>query len=1135
MSELSADVLLAHDSADRESVGSLAGAFERAGLRVLSADVADLGSASWDSLAPLIGPVRAVVLAVGRMGPPDIMRALVRMARAAPDGVARPTYVALLPGADRGAAEKVGVDDNHALDLRSGELDGEMLGRFIGMIGGEPPGSASPPPPPPDSVAQAEVRPQPEPPRRKTAPSKVAPPPEPAPPRDAFIADIWDDLDDAARSAVAQADAIARRRGASEIHVEDLLIGLYREPGGPTAAVLHAAGVSDRVLAGIVADQLPSIRPGTPLKRVPQLPSAPSMSGHVLATMVAASDVAKGAGVPAIRTRDLLLALVTLEDCSVSEGLRAARVTPEAVASWQPIAATPTASAALTAALAGFRSDSTDGPDLLDIGREVDAIATVLAARTVEPPLALGLFGDWGTGKTFFMDHLERRIDELARAEAAADRRGDDRVYCRNIVQLRFNAGHYIDQDLWASLADGILEGLDDALSTVELPEEAVEDRGKERAGLLLERAQAGRRLDDARAVETEARQRAAEAQDRVERIDGLYDELVDAIRPEAILAGAARVAVAQPEVSDQIAEQSRHIQEKVDAAAKELNVKPETLRNELSGSSDGGYLAAWRAVLHDRGSRVWLPIAAVGILAVVAAVALDLAGFESAVPGATLLSLLVGVAAGLRPLLQAGRIVSRVMVDARAEGRRLVEAKRAEVREAALEVKRTSEEAARQAGETVHQAEDDLRAVDERLARLRPGREMADFVKARQSSSDYRSRLGVVARARDDFEELSRLLARDLADEGPDDGTVQAEEDVVPAVRPIERIILYIDDLDRCKEKEVVAVLQAVHLLLAFRLFVVVVAVDPRWLLHSLRVQSQVLGTEQQGVSEEDEDAIGWEATPLNYLEKIFQIPFALRPMGRTGFGAIIDNLVGHAEEGAADGATGGAGRTDGATHPGARTDAGRLDAPDGRDGKPPAADVPSPRPAADAKAPPPAATHLPAIELERRPVEMNPRALGISDDERTSMARMYPLIGTPRGAKRFVNVYRLLKASHPVERQGEFAAPAVHRPVLLLLAALTGFPREAAEILRTLIDDEPDGEWWAFVIPFAESEAKAAEQTDRLRAARWEQFAAKLRQVRSGDELDLSCADVRAWALSVARYSFESSRVLFMEAAEA
>ena len=51
----------------------------------------------------------------------------------------------------------------------------------------------------------------------------------------------------------------------------------------------------------------------------------------------------------------------------------------------------------------------------------------------------------------------------------------------------------------------------------------------------------------------------------------------------------------------------------------------------------------------------------------------------------------------------------------------------------------------------------------------------------------------------------------------------------------PLERIVLYIDDLDRCPPRRVVEVLEAVHLMLALELFVVVVAVDARWLIRSL------------------------------------------------------------------------------------------------------------------------------------------------------------------------------------------------------------------------------------------------------------------------------------------------------------
>ena len=105
---------------------------------------------------------------------------------------------------------------------------------------------------------------------------------------------------------------------------------------------------------------------------------------------------------------------------------------------------------------------------------------------------------------------------------------------------------------------------------------------------------------------------------------------------------------------------------------------------------------------------------------------------------------------------------------------------------------------------------------------------------------------------------------------------------------------MLYIDDLDRCPEKRVVDVLQAVHMLLALPLFVVVVGVDSRWLLHSLRLHSRVFQAQPgqiDGFSEEER--VHWQSTPMNYLEKIFQIPYAMRPMQPSGFKALIDDLT--------------------------------------------------------------------------------------------------------------------------------------------------------------------------------------------------------------------------------------------------
>src|SRR5262249_143903 len=86
-------------------------------------------------------------------------------------------------------------------------------------------------------------------------------------------------------------------------------------------------------------------------------------------------------------------------------------------------------------------------------------------------------------------------------------------------------------------------------------------------------------------------------------------------------------------------------------------------------------------------------------------------------------------------------------------------------------------------------------------------------ITRRRAVSQDYHKQLGLIESVHRDFKELSERL-----------GT--------PEDPHVDRIVLYIDDLDRCPPDRVVEVLQALHLILSVPLFVVVVAVDSTWLL---------------------------------------------------------------------------------------------------------------------------------------------------------------------------------------------------------------------------------------------------------------------------------------------------------------
>ncbi len=155
---------------------------------------------------------------------------------------------------------------------------------------------------------------------------------------------------------------------------------------------------------------------------------------------------------------------------------------------------------------------------------------------------------------------------------------------------------------------------------------------------------------------------------------------------------------------------------------------------------------------------------------------------------------------------------------------------------------------------------------------------------------------------------------------------------------------------------------------------------------------------------------------------------------------------------------------------------------------------------------------------------LDLNPAALELDERERLFMAKFYELIPTPRAAKRFVNVYRLIRASitNPHELmwflQGrEFAA------VQVLLAIVTGAPAESSEILRELLAVPVKGawntNWWVLVDAVAKP---------RLERAGWQWLHSRLEPLRGDVEVPQTCEGFRKWADDVARYSFYSGRVL-------
>jgi hypothetical protein len=712
-------------------------------------------------------------------------------------------------------------------------------------------------------------------------------------------------------------------------------------------------------------------------------------------------------------------------------------------------AAGTAAADAAAGAVAGFHSDGIDGQvDLLDITRDVEALCSVIAARDVEPPLSIGLFGDWGSGKSFFIKEMKQR---LARLAAAAGRAEQPTRYCAHITQLDFNAWHYIETDLWASLTDGIIDGLARSLDA------AKPSAAAERARLLALAAHSRDVLADAERLRSDAEAKLAEQQQAYERARSrAFDVALD---PRSIARQARVLAVAAGgTLPDELEEVGRALE--ADAAT----VEAKATLLELRGVRGG--LRALGIAIRAHGRRVVIGLVAAAAIAAAALIFEDQLGRAAAT--------LAGIAAGALALVAALRLyvararrAVRQVATIAVRYKKELDAKVAAAERDAKARRAQLQGAVTAAATRVREAQDELVKIEDQLIALRADHQMARFLRERQDGDAYRKHLGVIAQARSDFERLSRYMI-DIRADAPRDGLPR-----------IDRIVLYIDDLDRCAEAEVVKVLQAVHLLLAFRLFVVVVAVDPRWLLRSLQQHSKFFqaGEEaDQGLSEEER--LHWQATPLNYLEKIFQIPFTLKPMGPGGFGKLVEHLTSQL-------------------------------------GAPSEAAAPAAPPAGPAAA----------------DIDVHPPHLAIEPWEQDFMKEFHELIPTPRAAKRFVNVYRLLRAraaaEHGAERWGG-AAGGEHRAVMVLLALLIGSPSEATDLMRDLVEMKPGGDWWAWSKARLGAERPGATPVEQARlgalAARLEALEARF----VARQLALPGCDVFCrWAPYVGRFSFHAGRL--------
>jgi hypothetical protein len=499
------------------------------------------------------------------------------------------------------------------------------------------------------------------------------------------------------------------------------------------------------------------------------------------------------------------------------------------------------------------------------------------------------------------------------------------------------------------------------------------------------------------------------------------------------------------------------------DQSLKDLAAMAADLRGGL-----GELRAGWRAVDSSRSPwnrrRLLAVLAALGVVAV-AGLAWGIAANAAlrgwlTVAGSLVASAIVVLTAVLPVARDASRAAAKVL--GHAEDRRNEEIARLE---STVEERRIAVERA--------QAE-----VDHAQAPAATG--VYQFIEERYTSDDYRRQMGLIGLIQRDLRGLSdRLLEASTVQ----DGEV-----------PIERVVLYIDDLDRCPPAVVVQVLQAVHLLLAFPLFVVVVGVDSRWLIRALQHEYAVMLDQGDGRTGVDDEREYWAAIPQNYLEKIFQIPFWIRGMRDSTYARLIQSLTAEPASSTSSSAT-----------------------PVGRPATSTAGQVS--RAESDTAPSAPLHKHPPAPSTTTSKLDLAPPQLVLSTQEEDFLAALAPFVGTPRMAKRLVNLYRLMRAY--VRELDEFTgtadAPGTYRQVAILLALVLSVGQHA-DIVLNLVEDAPDGELAALLLKLSAADVPADDSPLVALRPAIEQVSPLL----SGADL----ASAREWIPLIRRFSMIRGR---------
>jgi predicted KAP-like P-loop ATPase len=544
-------------------------------------------------------------------------------------------------------------------------------------------------------------------------------------------------------------------------------------------------------------------------------------------------------------------------------------------------------------------NDIPAGPDQLNLMGEVNAIAEAMTLKDLNPPLVVGILGGWGSGKSFVLHLIRNRIQEI-RCEPVNSPEDASFPFIGHPYIINFDAWTYAKSNLWASLMQKIFMELDRQIGLEQL---LITELGKDlKEG---QNTQIWRVLNDLsddereRILKTDLGKQALDIAEQFKKGDLPETRLWDILEQLKIKEihkleeVEKNLQVASAACDDLEFQLKQKIDQEIEKDAQNSTIKnigdkflkdtweawmkkngqeqPPTFSQLINSVS-------WFSMFKkESAAYLWSLIifAGLGILitfltktdwyknleipAILGVVGSLITGFYKFQQWAS------------KTKIEFDAITKSKRRDSEQVYKNIVRLSDrmnhgSAVNESASDAdtfikKMLRDENIREGGQALAAQERKLLEYQNEVATIRQRvgmaarhRNLLDFVQHRLEGKIYEDKLGLLHQVKDDLEELSDALMHD-----------DRENPLFTRGKP--RIILLIDDLDRCPPPKVVEVLEAAQLLVKTSLFVVVIAMDVRYVTRALE-------HEYVGVL----TPFG-EPTGLDYIEKIIQIPYRVRP----------------------------------------------------------------------------------------------------------------------------------------------------------------------------------------------------------------------------------------------------------------